>query len=65
MREAPFSKGVLSIIIIKLLYEYHGYVFGLFIMVGRILSVRNYASCIKKATVHCTVALILQITAVY
>ena len=31
MREAPFSKGVLSIIIIKLLYEYHGYAFGAFI----------------------------------
>ena len=25
IREKPFSKGVLSIIIIKLLYEYHGY----------------------------------------
>jgi len=37
LREAPFSKGVLSIISIKLLYKYHGY-----------LSVFRYEEGVKK-----------------
>ena len=35
MREAPFSKGVLSIISIKLLYTYYGYVGAFLFIFGK------------------------------